>query len=56
LSTWWTAQTWRTVETGAFGIRRYVHDLETRCDPAHDVQRMALQADTILALNAKVEN
>ena len=38
------------------GIRRYVHDLETRCDPAHDVQRMALQADTILALNAKVEN
>jgi hypothetical protein len=24
------------------GIRRYVHDLETRCDPAGDVQKMAL--------------
>src|SRR5262245_48596324 len=37
------------------GIRRYIHDLETRCDPAHDVQRMARQADTIRALQAKVE-
>ena len=37
------------------GIRRYVHDLETRYDPAHDVQRMARQADTIRALHAKVE-
>ena len=37
------------------GIRGYVHDLETRCDPAHDVQRMARQADTIRALHAKVE-
>jgi hypothetical protein len=37
------------------GIRRYVDDLETRCDPAHDVQRMARQADTISALHAKVE-
>ena len=36
------------------GIRRYVHDLETRCDPAHDVQKMALQADTIRGLDAKV--
>src|SRR5215470_16500710 len=35
------------------GIRRYVHDLETRCDPAHDVQKMALHADTIRALDAK---
>src|SRR5215469_6767702 len=26
------------------GVRRYVHDLETRCDPAHDAQKMALQA------------
>ena len=36
------------------GIRGYVHDLETRCDPAHDVQTMALQADTIRGLDAKV--
>jgi len=36
------------------GIRRYVHDLETRCDPAGDVQTMALQADTIRGLDAKV--
>src|SRR5215475_5945544 len=36
------------------GIRRYVHDLETRCDPAGDVQKMALQADTIRGLDAKV--
>src|SRR5215813_13342461 len=36
------------------GIRRYVHDLETRCDLAHDVQKMALQADTIRGLDAKV--
>src|SRR5215467_4967732 len=36
------------------GIRRYVHDLETRCDPAGDAQKMALQADTIRALDAKV--
>jgi len=35
-------------------VRRYVHDLETRCDPAGDVQRMALQADTIRGLDAKV--
>jgi len=36
------------------GIRRYVHDLETRGDPAHDVQKMALQADTIRRLDARV--
>ena len=36
------------------GLRRYVHDLETRCDPAGDVQTMALQADTIRGLHAKV--
>src|SRR5215471_3765713 len=36
------------------GIRRYVHDLETRCDPAGDVQKMSLQADTIRGLDAKV--
>jgi len=36
------------------GIRRYVHDLETRCDPAQDVQKMALQADTIRGLDVKV--
>jgi len=32
-----------------------VHDLQKRCDPADDVQRMALQADTIRALHARVE-
>jgi hypothetical protein len=36
------------------GIRRYIHDLETRCDPVGDVQKMALQADTIRGLDAKV--
>jgi hypothetical protein len=36
------------------GIRRYVRDLETRCDPAGDVQNMALQAATIRGLDAKV--
>ncbi len=36
------------------GIGRYVHDLETRCDPAGDVQTIALQADTIRGLHAKV--
>ena len=36
------------------GIRRYVHDLETRCDPAGDGQKMALQADTIRGLDAKI--
>src|SRR5262249_19549636 len=36
------------------GIHRYVRNLETRCDPAHDMQKMALQADTIRGLDAKV--
>jgi len=36
------------------GIRRYIYDLQTRCDPAHDVQKMALQAATIRGLDAKV--
>jgi hypothetical protein len=36
------------------GVRRYVHDLEQRCDPAHDIQKMAVQAGTICALDAKV--
>ena len=36
------------------GIRRYVVDLQTRCDPTADEQRMALQADTIRSLDAKV--
>src|SRR5215468_1545853 len=37
------------------GIRRYVRDLQTRCDPTGDVQTMALQADGIIrALHAKV--
>ena len=38
------------------GPRRYIHDLETRCDPAGDVQMMALQADTIRGLVAKVRD
>jgi len=36
------------------GIRRYVHDLERRYDPAHDAQTITLQADTIRGLDAKV--
>src|SRR5262250_2671809 len=36
------------------GIRSFVHDLQTRCDSAGDVQKMALQADTIRGLDAKV--
>jgi hypothetical protein len=28
------------------GLGRYIHDLETRCDPAGDVQSMALRDDT----------
>jgi len=36
------------------GIRRYVRDLEPRCDLAGDVQKMAIQADTIYRLDAKV--
>src|SRR5215470_1146963 len=28
------------------GIRRYIHDLERRYDPAHDAQKISLQADT----------
>src|SRR5215510_12117553 len=35
-------------------IRRYIHDLQTRCDPAGNVQTMALQADTIRGLDARV--
>jgi len=36
------------------GVRRDVPDLETRCDPAHEGQKRALQADTIRGLDAKV--
>src|SRR5262249_23131004 len=36
------------------GIRCYIHDLQTRCDPADDVQRIALQVDTIRGLHSKV--
>lgn len=31
-------------------LRRYIHDLETRCDPAGDVQRLALAQDTARGL------
>ena len=36
------------------GIRRYVHELERRYDPAHDAQKISLQADTIRGLDDKV--
>lgn len=36
-------------------LRRYVHDLETRCDPAGDVQTMAQLRDEKYALTKLVE-
>lgn len=33
-------------------IRRYVHDLETRCDPAGDVRELTIARDTIRQLDA----
>jgi putative ABC transport system substrate-binding protein len=44
----------RAAMLDAFRIQAYVHNLQTRCDPAGDVQTMALQADTIRGLAAKV--
>src|SRR5262249_61987552 len=35
------------------GTRRYVHGLETRCDPAGEVQTTALQVDTIRGLSTR---
>src|SRR5215467_693207 len=39
---------------GCLPTAENVHDLETCGDPAHDVQKMALQADTIRGLDARV--
>lgn len=36
------------------GVRQYVHDLETRCDPAGDVAALTLQRDQIRLLEALV--
>ena len=35
-------------------IRAYVHDLETRCDPAGDVAALACARDNVAALAARV--
>lgn len=35
-------------------LRRYIHDLETKCDPAGDLRELALARDTIRYLEAKV--
>lgn len=37
------------------GIRQYVHDLQTRCDPSGDVQELTLARDTCRALELRVE-
>ena len=34
-------------------IRKYIHDLETMCDPSGYVQSIAILKDTIRALTAK---
>ena len=36
-------------------IRRYVHDLETRCDPAGDVRTIVCQRDQIEGLVALLD-
>lgn len=35
-------------------VRKYVHDLETRCDPAFDVQRMAALEQENAALRVRL--
>lgn len=35
-------------------MRDYIHDLETRCDPAGDVRTIAELRDTIRALEAQI--
>jgi hypothetical protein len=35
-------------------IRRYIHDLETRCDPAGDIRALTIARDTIKALEMKL--
>jgi len=36
------------------GIRQYIHDLETRCDPAGDVAELTLLGDQNAQLQAKI--
>lgn len=35
-------------------LRDYIHDLETRADPAGDLQRLALAEENVRALTAKI--
>ena len=53
-----TASTYPTVdEINALPekVRRYIHDLETRCDKSGDVQRIALLREDRDALQRRVE-
>ncbi|AWM38143.1 hypothetical protein GobsT_37590 [Gemmata obscuriglobus] len=36
-------------------VRRYIHDLETRCDPAGDVRALSLLTDENAMLRAKIQ-
>lgn len=35
-----------------YPIRKYIHDLETRCDPAGDIRELTIARDTIRAMEA----
>lgn len=35
-------------------LRRYIHDIETRCDPAGDIRELTLARDTIRYLEAQL--
>jgi hypothetical protein len=39
---------------GPAPLRTYIHDLETRADPARDVQELALARMTIAALQQRI--
>lgn len=43
---------WRLVH---HSIRRYVHDLETRCDPAGEVRQLFFAREEVAALRAEHE-
>ncbi len=36
-------------------VRRYIHDLETRCDPAGEVRELVLTRDLVAQLEKQVE-
>ncbi len=36
-------------------VRKYIHDLETRCDPAGDIRELTLLRDQNEALQRKIE-